>query len=91
MKTAIREYPEAINLRHEMTKSTALHFAAACGNYSIVEFLLSCEGVDVWATDGYGRSVLDMAHERGHGGIMDIVADAMNPRDRLGISRESSR
>jgi ankyrin repeat protein len=83
VKAAIRENPEAINLRHELTKSTALHFAAACGNYSIVEFLLTCEGVDVRAKDGYGRDVMDIAVERGHPGVIELIDDRMYAKQRL--------
>ncbi len=58
-------------------RTTALHAAAGSGRPDMVRYLLE-QGADFMATDYEGRTVLDVAEDTGHEGIIDMLHTYMN-------------
>ncbi len=58
-------------------KTTALHAAAGSGRPEMVRYLLE-QGADFMATNYEGKTVLDVAEDTGHQGIIDMLQSYMN-------------
>ena len=84
IKRAVEEAPDAVKFSDKFTGSTALHISASLGNYSCVEFLVNCSGIDLFQKDNDGNEALAYAYEIGHYAIADLLADRMFPNRHLG-------
>lgn len=58
-----------INQVDQIYVVTALHIAVGKGNLSMVDFLISCDGMDLSIKDMHGRDALDMAISVGQRGL----------------------
>lgn len=68
----IAAHKDHINVVHPQTGTNALWVAAACGAQDIVKLLLQ-HGADVNNTNQEGKSVVDIAAERGYGDIVRML------------------
>lgn len=84
IKAAVKEYEYAVCLRDSFTGSTALHFSSGLGNYSCVEFLVTCKHIDLSAKDNSGHDALDKAFMIGHDAICDLLTARIYPYGEMG-------
>lgn len=80
VEAALKLEPSSITKIDLVTGMTAAHYAAALGNFSMVEFLAAREGVDLYAKDKFERDVLDAAIECGHQKLVDFLFVRMFPQ-----------
>lgn len=64
---------EDINLQDSWSGITALHAACARGHYHVVEFLLTCEGVNPSIVDKAGRLPGTLAIDFARNDIFDLI------------------
>ena len=79
VRAAVKKDPMSVNDQHELTGSTALHYACGMGRYSIVEYLLTCERINVDLQDTDGLTALEKAQMCGHPGIITMLKLATFP------------
>lgn len=71
---------DKLNLSEHATGFTALQYAVARGNLSIVQFLLEQEDIDIQLADNHERTALELAVEVGHQGIISALLRARAAR-----------
>lgn len=71
VRAALELNAEDINKADYAFGLTALHYAAAKGNPSMVDFLLLQNGVDITIKDRWGRDALDAAIDAGNQDCID--------------------
>ncbi|WP_316861074.1 ankyrin repeat domain-containing protein [uncultured Cohaesibacter sp.] len=71
VQAALKKDWQDINKRDGAFDMTAMHFAAAKGNASMVSFLLEQKAVDVTLKDKWDRDALDVAIVTGNQEIID--------------------
>ncbi|OXT02740.1 hypothetical protein B7H23_07660 [Notoacmeibacter marinus] len=86
IKAAVAENADSVNFFDKFTGSTALHISAGSGNFSCVEFLAKCDGIDLFRADNDGKEAVHYAYEIGHYVIVDFLMDRMYPA-RLKINK----
>ena len=86
IKSAVKEDPTSVTFVDSFTGCSALHISAGLGNYSCVEFIISCRHVDLFQTDKKGVQAIARAFEVGHYAIADLLADKMYPNRKKGIT-----
>lgn len=75
-----------INGKDEESGKTALHYAAACGDYSLVKLLLT-RGADITSRDKFQATALHFAATEGHEDVIGLLCnlgaavDAITVRD----------
>lgn len=79
VRAAVLEDPECVNTQHELTGSTPLHYAVSMGRYAMVEFLLTCKGIDLEVKDMDGLGPGMKAKMAGHPGIITLMNFARFP------------
>lgn len=78
-----------VNARDKM-KRTPLYLAAANARLACCKILLENRGADMLAKDVTGRVALDVAEERGHAAVADVIRETMRkmPEELRGGSKE---
>ena len=83
VEQAIGNNRKDLNLVDPETGFTALQYAVSRGNLRIVKFLLKQEEVEIKRKDLQGRTVLELAVEVGHQGIISELLRAKATRDQF--------
>jgi len=79
VQSALKESPELLNARHDVSGQTPLSIAAFNGNVSIVSFLVSCKGVDLRSVCNSGISAYRYALLNGHPTVKRILFESSYP------------
>ena len=66
--------------------NTALLLAVATGSVEVIEFLLR-KGADIDAVDSHGRSALDIAKEKRHWAVGDLLVSRRPSRPRAPLGQ----
>lgn len=85
---ALSECPEAINAVEKKTGMTPLMIAISHGNYSIVEFLIKRDGLDLSAKNADGLDVYDLAWMSGNRSVLKLIDKQLFPRVNSILERE---
>ena len=73
VKAALNQNWTNITQKDVSNGMTALHYAAALGNYNMAQFLLQRKGIELRAEDRFGRDALDVAIDCGNQRIVEAV------------------
>ena len=73
VQTALTDHPEQLNTAYAQNGNTPLHVAALNGYTDIVRLLLEQPGIDTTRTNNEGKTALDLAREKGHSEISQLL------------------